>query len=683
MNISSTPRMATPEASTSAAGGEIERIRQALIQDHLAQIQEAENRRPDYLKRSKRPLSDVDSTMYADDGERERGVPVGVTETPNKGRRLKLFQETSEESFEESLMAGGYGRYRTNDWVRQPQPLSLLHANAAGTSNVAEVLVERVEEVPTEKELKKRKRLEAFRSNNKIRPKLTPVDIVGKGRVLLEMPGEDKATAVATPESSPSKKRNGGGKRKRKSIELTPGKDKLSNQAEELDAPNWPDDEFPWRVRKEERSEAKKALEDERLKWIEKFLDRDTDDEDDGEDGSRNVGGGDDEILPSTKWGHVYEHETDKPIPVRMGRGKMVPLLAHPEDPRRAYAKKKSVFPSDPADARAALLAKKSVRALAYRNQRRQRERVEGNDEEGAVICICNGKDDGRELVQCDGCQTWYHLQCIGIRSIAELGREEDAWFCRSCVTRSPSPERPLLPIVHQEPTFVPTDDAPRVRRTQDPTLYQPLHNSPLWNPPRVPKTPTRGGRRPDYDMSSSSDSSRLPSTPQNSSHDIRLYNTPGPFDHHPSASADDPPFDPNSTPSRGIKFGAFATPKSNPWSIRAGGLFHTPSRHHSRGSFGRSFGSLEDMGGSFGAFDGLTRYPTVEDSPIRRSAGSQREGPRMSVRKVPESPLLSRPQLVPLRPAPEESPVVRFQPQREVPRFHGPPSREDGAYMR
>ena len=28
---------------------------------------------------------------------------------------------------------------------------------------------------------------------------------------------------------------------------------------------------------------------------------------------------------------------------------------------------------------------------------------------------MCHGTDDGRELVQCDACSTWYHLECIGI----------------------------------------------------------------------------------------------------------------------------------------------------------------------------------------------------------------------------------------------------------------------------
>lgn len=94
-----------------AAGGELERIRQSMMADRLAQIQEAEKHRPDYLKRAKRPLSEADPYTFEDDNMTERVLPVGIMESPHKGRRLKLFQETSEESFEESLMAGGYGRY--------------------------------------------------------------------------------------------------------------------------------------------------------------------------------------------------------------------------------------------------------------------------------------------------------------------------------------------------------------------------------------------------------------------------------------------------------------------------------------------------------------------------------------------------------------------------------------------
>lgn len=100
--------------SKSSAGGEIKRIQETTMQDQLGYFQEAENCRPDYLKRVKRALSEADPTALVEDEttrQRDRETVVGITESPIKGRRLKLFQETSEESFEESLMAGGYGRY--------------------------------------------------------------------------------------------------------------------------------------------------------------------------------------------------------------------------------------------------------------------------------------------------------------------------------------------------------------------------------------------------------------------------------------------------------------------------------------------------------------------------------------------------------------------------------------------
>lgn len=91
----------------------MERIRRALKEDRLMRINDAEKRRPEYLKRMKRTLSEAEESfsLHHEGGISDRGLSVGVMESPNKGRRLKLFQETSEESFEESLMAGGYGRY--------------------------------------------------------------------------------------------------------------------------------------------------------------------------------------------------------------------------------------------------------------------------------------------------------------------------------------------------------------------------------------------------------------------------------------------------------------------------------------------------------------------------------------------------------------------------------------------
>ena len=112
----STPPISPPRdlPSTSAvaqAGGEMERIRNAMRAEALNRIQEAEIRRPDYLKRAKRTFAETEPVDFGNDPGDERWPSIGVMDSPQKGRRLKLFQETSDESFEESLMAGGYGRY--------------------------------------------------------------------------------------------------------------------------------------------------------------------------------------------------------------------------------------------------------------------------------------------------------------------------------------------------------------------------------------------------------------------------------------------------------------------------------------------------------------------------------------------------------------------------------------------
>ncbi|KAF8971605.1 hypothetical protein BDZ97DRAFT_1753382, partial [Flammula alnicola] len=460
-SIISTPPISPPQQSastlTTTAGGEMERIRQSMMEDRLAQLREAERRRPEYLKRAKRTLSEADPNYLEDEDilhDHDRSLAVGIMESPHKGRRLKLFQETSEESFEESLMAGGYGRYRTADWVRQPQPIALPPSAIAGSSTIVSLLEEAEELPPSEKEVKKRKRLAAFSSEvTQSNSKLCAVELEGKGRVLVDIPTEEQITP-GSPEPTTNKKRVNN-RRKKRGTEVLVNKKACGvsgSVGDQVEKPNWPDTEFPWRLRTQERIELAKAEEEERLRWIERFLDRDSDDEDDVE---FNAQPGGDEAFSGSTFGVDYENALEKPFP--MGRGKTVPLLTYSDTTRKLS--KRSAFPSDPADARAALLSKKSVRALSYRQQKRQRELDDEEDDE--VVCICNGKDDGRELVQCDACQTWYHLQCIGIKNIAELGKEEDPWFCRRCVARSPSPSTEPDNLVTSEPIFVPTDDEP------------------------------------------------------------------------------------------------------------------------------------------------------------------------------------------------------------------------------
>lgn len=480
----------------------------------------------------------------------------------------------------------------------------------------------------------------AFSEFSQSTSKLQPVEVEGKGRILLDTLSEDLPVSTDT---SPTKKK---APRRKKKGTPDVAKEVLLGleRGVEPEAPNWPDSEFPWALRVEEHTEKTRATQQERLRWIEKFLDRDSDDDDEGED---------EEILPSTMWGQLYE---DAPMPARRGRGKMVGLKANPSE----GPNKRAFFPSDPADARAALMSKRSVRTLSYRTQRRlMKDRPktweEDSDDEES-ICFCHGRDDGRGLVQCDACQTWYHLQCIGIENIRQLGKEEDPWFCKNCTaeeiaTRSPSPE--LLPS--SEPTFVPTDDRPTPSTPRDPLFFSSLPGSPStpWGAARPPTTPTRGESAVTFSSgSSANDPARIgPSTPYNLSHGVRVYTTPGPM-YEPFGS-DDTGFDPTSTPSRGIKFGpSFATPKNTLWSARAQGLFQTPSRSTT------DYRGPLDSAGNLPLFSSPYRPHTYDDSPIRRVKPAEGHMPALS-RRFPDSPMAPRFPGV-LQASLQESPVVR-----------------------
>jgi hypothetical protein len=447
-----------------------------------------------------------------------------------------LFQQTSDESFEESLMAGGYDRYRM-DLQRLADP--------GGPDPSGEL------EAPpfvSEQELRQQNRLFAFRNSSQVsssRSQLAPVDVEGYGRVLMDIGPSDPPSPNKL---SPSKKKRYRKKKKTPSMDESKDQGTLPLQSEAtFDVPNWPDTQFPWRLRSEQCNDYSKMEEEQRLRYIENFLSRDSDDEDD------------EEILS--------QNQTNR------DRG---PTTV-------------SVVPSDPADARTALLSKRSIRQFSFR---RAQHKSTDDDADDEIVCICRGSDDGRELVQCDGCHTWYHLQCIGIRSIAELGKEEDPWFCGSCA-KTPPPD--ILPSF--EPTFVPTEEKLRHDKSYDPPFFHvgALNPSPAvpWNnSPRPPMTPPGRRAGPYFSSGSSWDETSSqpgPQTPQHSSQSIRVYTTT------PSCAesymADESPFDPTSTPSRGIRFGApFATPKNNFWHGRGPELFHTPTRP-SEGMPNRRFG--------------------------------------------------------------------------------------------
>ncbi|EMD41408.1 hypothetical protein CERSUDRAFT_89973 [Gelatoporia subvermispora B] len=584
-------------------GGEIQRIRLQLAAEQAAHLHQTEARRPDYLIREKR----AGAVKVDDPEDRESVQPsLGVTVSPNKGRRLKLFQETSEETFEQSLLAGGYPGYgsptatgephtpvskssslsqRAMQWLQQATP------GKPGPSSIPSE--QEVDWVPSEKEIRKRKRLAAFQDIERTHEPLTklhPVEIEGKGRVIVDVPPED-AVAVTDMQDSPAKRRGNRRKRRGNANTATPRKKGHVIEPEadhtEVLRPNWVDTAFPWCMRSQERAESMRMEQEEKLKWIERFLDRDSEDEDEPEDQT---------LEPAVRL-------VDDDMPPR-GRGKWVPLRADPAAPAMV-ANDKLLVPNDPADARAALLSKRSVRLLANRHKLRRRG--------GDALCICHGTDDGRGLVQCDECQTWYHLDCIGI-DISDLGEEEDPWFCGQCLGV------PLLSSdPASEPTFVPTDDRPLTDEFRDPPFFQGgLQESPAgpWGPHRTPHTPprTRDSSQMFASRPSWGDSSRPgPSTPVSMAQNVRVWNTPGSFDPHLQHGPVGSPFDPTTTPSRGLKFAPGTTPKTSLWSARGG-----PGRDFWRAGDSGGFPVLSDSGGlQLNSYRNIYSY---DDTPVRRS---------------------------------------------------------------
>ncbi|CAG8548892.1 7076_t:CDS:2 [Acaulospora colombiana] len=120
---------------------------------------------------------------------------------------------------------------------------------------------------------------------------------------------------------------------------------------------------------------------------------------------------------------------------------------------------------TDPADALAALRAKKATRQLIQRKAvkaavakatkgkvtaskassselRKAKDDIKdvmeldkNGEDSDEVACICNGADDGRPMVQCDRCHTWHHVDCV-TKEGEELPEE---WFCGKCLASSSS----------------------------------------------------------------------------------------------------------------------------------------------------------------------------------------------------------------------------------------------------
>jgi len=236
-------------------------------------------------------------------------------------------------------------------------------------------------------------------------------------------------------------------------------------------------------------------------------------------------------------------------------------------------------------------------------------------------------------MVRCDGCKFWYHQSCMGIVNEDDL---EDEWYCFSCTDtsiRRHGPSEPILVPTNNEPsvskanTHLPlyqVDDSATIHSNSTPRARIQANGSRLSNIFHTPRAePSISYRHLPYQSQSSSSN---PSTPYRLSNrsDIKVWATPSLFEDVAATAAPDSPFDPTSTPSRGLKFGipliSTATPKDlGAWSTRVGGLFATPFQQAARSNQNLDLGGKRTLDFS----DFTPGIPSWNNSPLALASSS------------------------------------------------------------
>lgn len=179
---------------------------------------------------------------------------------------LLNFLHSNEESFEARLMAGGYVGYGSSLGARMVPNTTAMHLPTASYTS-HHVSQPSVPPKPPldERTTRKARRLAAFESGALPRSaKLRPVEVEGRGRMLLDF-SEETATSH---DSAPGNSQN------------TPAD--LNRDGAGATLP-WPDEQFPWNLRNHERIQQARLERERQLRCIERFLDFASDEEEEEE----------------------------------------------------------------------------------------------------------------------------------------------------------------------------------------------------------------------------------------------------------------------------------------------------------------------------------------------------------------------------------------------------------------
>ncbi len=57
--------------------------------------------------------------------------------------------------------------------------------------------------------------------------------------------------------------------------------------------------------------------------------------------------------------------------------------------------------------------------------------------DDAQVYCTCNGFNDGRFMLICDGCESWYHGSCVSVTEEALSNSSSDKYTCPACCEKA------------------------------------------------------------------------------------------------------------------------------------------------------------------------------------------------------------------------------------------------------
>ncbi len=57
-------------------------------------------------------------------------------------------------------------------------------------------------------------------------------------------------------------------------------------------------------------------------------------------------------------------------------------------------------------------------------------------DEEKQVYCLCKQPYEDEDMIACDDCNEYYHIECIGMsqQEFQYFVERDDEYFCKSCL---------------------------------------------------------------------------------------------------------------------------------------------------------------------------------------------------------------------------------------------------------